>query len=156
MNVKVNVVTKLDGLKNLEMKLQKNILSQNLAVELAKDIKTAISQRVHSASGAGSRNLFTSIKVINTGKNSRSSGIVGADYYWHANYGRRAGNAPPSNGKLAVWASKSNKWNGAKGASRLAKHIAEFGTEGKFFHQVALARFRVHKSKIIKDAIGIK
>jgi len=156
MNVKVTVTKRTQMLDNLERKIQKQSLSRNLAVELAKDIKTAISQRVHSASGAGSKRLFNSIKVIDSGKNSRSSGIVGADYYWYANYGRKPGNAPPSNGKLAVWASRSFNWKGPKGASRLSKHIAEFGTEGKFFHQVALARFKTKKSKIIKEAIGIK
>ena len=156
MNVKVNVIKRTPMLDGLERRLQKQSLSEKLATEFAKDIKTAISQRVNSKSGAGTKNLMNSIKVINSGKNSRSSGIVGADYYWYANYGRAAGNAPPVNGKLAAWAARSVKWQGRKGAERLAKHIAEFGTQGKYFHEVAKARFQTRKSKIIKEQIGIR
>jgi len=156
MNVKVTVERRGNILEGLERKLQNNNLVQRYAEEYAKDIKTAISQRVHSRSGAGTKNLFKSIKVINTGKgSSKSSGIVGADYYWYANYGRRPGNAPPLDGKLRAWASRSNNWQGSRGAKKLQKHIAEQGTKGIYFHEVAKARFKVRKSKIIKQAIGI-
>ena len=157
MNIKVTVVRSgTPVLEQMSTRLQKASLSENLAKEFAKQVKIAISQRVNSASGAGTKHLMRSITVISDGKNSRSSRVVGADYYWHANFGRKAGRPPPIEGKLAAWAAKSNKWSGPRGAKRLAKHIAETGTEGKFFHQVAEARFKNNKSKIIKNAIGIK
>ena len=157
MNVNVKVERRGGGLDRLQRKIQNNNMVQRFATEFAKDIKTAISQRVNSKSGAGTKNLYNSIKVITTGKgSSKSSGIVGADYYWYANYGRAPGNAPPLDGKLSAWASRSVKWKGSRGAERLAKHIAEFGTQGKYFHEVAKARFKTRHSKIMKDEIGIK
>jgi len=155
MNVKVKVIKRPKILDKLETKLQNNNLSEALAKEYAKQIKIAISQRVNSKSGAGTKNLFNSIRVVTTGKKSWRSAVVGAYYYWYANDGRAPGGIPPVAGKLKRWASKSVKWRGRYGASRLAEHIAEFGTQGKFFHEVARARFSEGRSRIIKKKIGL-
>lgn len=127
-------------------KILEKIKSGDLAKYMADKYRDTLKRKITERSYLPTGELTNSIVARESSKTTAE--VVGADYVWFANNGRLPGKVPLNNPKIIAWAGRANMK-----ADSLIKHIAQYGTQPKYFIESTTQYMLTNTPKYIKQNI---